>query len=445
VKRLVYILVFTLSACEAPWAPPPNYQAMFKSDRLVEWNITVGDGEWQKLNEERPNPACQECRCDRDCWDVDRPADWGCEDGACVIRYVEADVEVNGVVYPRVGLRYMGNRELDKKSMRIRFNRFRSSGRFYGVKRINLRSNRRKNDSDPTLLREALALELFRRAGVPAPRYSFVWVTVNGEPWGVYTLVEQVDKKFLADRFGEDRGNLYKIEKGGLLEYEGSRAGDYPYFDDLYELKTNEDAADHSGLIELLRVLAQTDDAKLPGALERVLDVDGTLRALAVNSWLANVDSYSGTGDNLYLYQDGSGRFRYIPWDLNRAFGNYHGKNSYYFTDDLISLNPDRPLRVGPRLLVDRLLGVEELRQRYHDHLQELIDSALHPDAVAQRMEALRDLIWDRAHEDALKGFVNEEFETAFTRDIPEEGNPERVPGLVPFFQARDRVVRDAI
>ena len=173
--------------------------------------------------------------------------------------------------------------------------------------------------------------------------------------------------------------------------------------------------------------------------------MDGTLRALAVNRWLSNVDSYSGTGDNLYLYQDRSGRFRYIPWDLNRAFGNYHGKYSYYFTDDLLELDPDKPLRVGPRLLVDRLLGVEEFRQRYHAHLQELIDSVLHPDAVAQRMQTLRDLIWDRAHEDALKGFENEEFEAAFTRDVPEEGNPERAPGLVPFFQARDRVVRDAL
>ncbi len=444
-KRLVYILIFTLSACEAPWPPPPDYQAIFVGDRVVEWKITISDGEWQKLNEERPNPACPECRCDRDCWDADRPADWRCEDGVCVIGYVEADVEVDGVVYPRVGLRYMGNRELDKKSMRIRFNRFRSSGRFHGVKRINLRSNRRRNDSDPTLLREALALDLFRQAGVPASRCSFVWVTVNCEPWGVYTLVEQVDKKFLADRFGEDRGNLYKIEKGGLQEYEGSRVGDYPYFDDLYELKTNEDAPDHSGLIELLRVLAQTDDADLPGALGRVLDVDGTLRALAVNSWLSNVDSYSGTGDNLYLYQDGSGRFRYIPWDLNRAFGSYHGKHSYYFIDDLLELKPDKPLRVGPRLLVDRLLGVKEFRQRYHAHLQELIDSVLHPDAVAQRMQALRDLIWDRAHEDALKGFKNAEFEAAFSRDVPEGDNPERVPGLVPFFQARDRVVRDAL
>jgi hypothetical protein len=343
-------------------------------------------------------------------------------------------------MYRRVGLRFMGNRERDKKTMRIRFNQFLSSRRFHGVKRINLRNNA----GDPSLVREALALDLFRQAGVPASRSSFVWVSLRGEPWGVYTLVEQVDKKFLQDRFGKDRGNLYFIERGGLQEFEGDEARDYPYFDDQHELKTNEDAPDHSGLIELMRVLAQTEDADLPGALEGVLDVDGTLRALAVNSWLANMDSYPGTGGNLYLYRDASG-FKYIPWDLNQAFGNYHGALCVYFTDDLLELDPDDPTCPGPRPLVDRLLGAEVFRRRYHDHLQELVDGVLHPDAVAGRMEALRDLVWDRAHEDMLKGFENEEFEAAFSRDVPEEGDPERAPGLVPFVRARDRIIREIL
>jgi hypothetical protein len=440
-KWWAYIPILILPACAAPWPEPPDYEAMFVTDRLVEWKITIGDEEWQKLNECPQNPACQECLRDQDCWDADRPADWRCEEGRCVIRYVEADVEVDGVLYPRVGLRYMGNRERAKKTMRIRFNRFRSSRRFHGVKRVNLRNNA----GDPTLVREALALDLFRRARVPAARSSFVWVTINGGPGGVYTLVEQVDKKFLEDRFGEDRGNLYQIERGGLQVYEGDDLRNYPYFDAYHELKTNEDAPDHSGLIELLRILAQTDDAGLPGELEGVLDVDGALRALAVNSWLANMDSYPGTGGNLYLYQDASGRFRYIPWDLNQAFGNYHGRLCVHFTDDLLELDPDDPTCPGPRPLVERLLGVESLRQRYHDHLQELIDSVLHPDAVENRMEALRQLIQDRALQDTLKSFSNEEFEGAFTRDVPEEGNPEYVPGLVPFIQARDRVVRDVL
>ena len=36
------------------------------------------------------------------------------------------------------------------------------------------------NNQDPALVRQSLAYEVFRRAGVPAPRCSFARVTVNG-------------------------------------------------------------------------------------------------------------------------------------------------------------------------------------------------------------------------------------------------------------------------
>ncbi|MBN2494358.1 MAG: CotH kinase family protein [Deltaproteobacteria bacterium] len=433
-------LAAVIAACEPPYPLPPDYEAIFETDRVVEWKIGLDEEERLKLGQCGGLPECQECTCDMDCWDEDRPADWRCVDGSCTIGYVEADLEVDGVLYERVGLRIMGKPRV-KSSYRIRFNRFRSRQRFHGVKRVNLRNNR----GDPTQLREALALELFREAGVPASRSSFVWVTIDEEPAGLYTLVEQVDKKFLEDRFGEDGGNLYSIEAGGLQVYEGRDLRSYPYFDELHELKTNEEAPDHAGLIELLRVLAEADDEELPEALEAVLDVDGALRALAVNSWLANMDSYPGTGDKLYIYQDSAGRFRWIPWDLNQAFGNYHGSKCTHFTDDLLELDPDEPTCMGPRPLVDRLLGAEALGQRYHEQLQALVDGALHPDAVQARMEALRDLVRLRAREDSLSGFEPEDFEAAFSQDVPPAGDPERVPGLIPFVQARDRRVREIL
>ena len=45
---------------------------------------------------------------------------------------------------------------------------------------------------------------------MPAPRASFANVTFNGEAWGFYTVVEQIDDQFLDWAIEEDSGNLFK-------------------------------------------------------------------------------------------------------------------------------------------------------------------------------------------------------------------------------------------
>jgi spore coat protein CotH len=196
-----------------------------------------------------------------------------------------------------------------------------------------------------------------------------------------------------------------------------------------------------------MRVLDQTDEAELARQVPEVLDVDTFLRALAVNSWMANMDSYPGTAnDNLYLYRDIAGRFQYTPWDLNRSFGNYISKGSCLekSVDDLLGLDPFAPT-CDPRYrpLVVSVLSVPEFREQYGEVLQELLDGVLHPDEVLAEMESMRERIRGKAYEDVLKGYLNEEFEAAFENDVPVGDNPVRVPGLKPFVLERDRVIRE--
>ena len=434
-KRLLPILSLVFCACAAPW-DVPDYETIFARDHVAEWNIYTTSEDWLRLIVDPMSWPCREgdlgptCASDMDC-----PVTCRCEEGTCVTHYVEADLWVDGKQYPQVGLRLMGTKRRDKRNMRIRFNKFIIDQRFYGVKRINFRNNA----DDPSLIREALALELMRRAGVPAPRYSFVWVSVNGDPGGIYTLVQQVDKKLLESYFGEDFGNLYQIERGGKLVYAGDDPEQYDDFDRFYELKTNELTADKSDLISLMRVLALGDTQR---DLPDVLNVDAWLRMLAVNSWLSNMDSYPGTADNLYLYHGAAGRFRPIPWDLNQAFGNYHGWSCGLNTDELAGLDPFSPT-CGERPLVDRVLEVEAFREIYRGQLQDLIDDVLQPDAVVEVMESMHGHIRERAHQDVLKGYSNEEFDAAFENDVPVGDNPVRVPGLRPFILERDRLIRE--
>ncbi len=291
-RMRLLILTTTISACGLPQPERDvDYESMFVHDRLVEWKISFENEDWHELYYLHPSV------------------------------YVPADVEVDGVLFENVGVRIVGNKNRSKVGWRIRFDEFNPAHRFHGVKRVNLRNCA----GDPTLVREALALHLMRSAGIPAPRSSFVWIDW-GSGAGVYTLVEQVDRRFLEDRFGEKDGNLYRMETGGSLVYREYDPDNYEWVY-TYELQTNEEWADYGDLVNLMKVLDQASGEGIQRDLPRALDVDGYLLVMAVNNWLSNLDSYAGTGRNYYLYRDSFGRFRFIPWDLNRAFGNYHGNH----------------------------------------------------------------------------------------------------------------------
>ena len=63
---------------------------------------------------------------------------------------------------------------------------------------------------DPSYVNQCIGYDLFRAAGVPAPRCNFANVTVNGENLGLYVHVESVKKPYLRQYFASDEGNLYE-------------------------------------------------------------------------------------------------------------------------------------------------------------------------------------------------------------------------------------------
>jgi len=109
--------------------------------------------------------------------------------------------------------------------------------------------------NDPSQMREALAWRLFGRAGIPAARHTYAKLAFDATYYGLFSVIEQVDKRFLKDRFGANhRGNLYKAYCGDVgcatLEHRTGPGGDdsgRQYYragagdNRTYRLKTNED------------------------------------------------------------------------------------------------------------------------------------------------------------------------------------------------------------
>jgi hypothetical protein len=216
-----------------------------------------------------------------------------------------------------------------------------------------------------------------RFAGVPASHACFVemWIDFTDDEqlpifWGVYTMIERVDKKFLASRFGNDYdgGYLYKANhalRGPMdLVYHGTRIEDYPTQNGFhaYGKATNEEAADYGDILELIAVVDGTEYGTPEGfaeTLEQHLNVDSFLRYMAVVVTLGNWDSYPYTGNNYYLFKNaGTGRFEWIPWDLTWGGDPRH---------PLFELAGGRLVERAP--LYDGVFAVEAYRIRYAGYL----------------------------------------------------------------------------
>jgi spore coat protein CotH len=82
--------------------------------------------------------------------------------------------------------------------------------RIHGQKRLTLNNG----VQDTSALHEHLAYQFYRAIGVPAPRTASIQVYVNGEYYGIYQLIETIERPFLKRWFNTSLGK-------GML-YEGS-------------------------------------------------------------------------------------------------------------------------------------------------------------------------------------------------------------------------------
>ncbi|MDP3582645.1 MAG: CotH kinase family protein, partial [Ignavibacteria bacterium] len=125
-------------------------------------------------------------------------------------QYIVAKVTINGTVVDSCGVRLKGNSSYghpnNKKPMKIDFNQYRDDQRYDGLKGMFLNNC----FSDPSFTREKVHLDFCRDAGIAAPRANFALVYINDVVWGLYSIVEPVDSKFLKRNYDNNDGNLYK-------------------------------------------------------------------------------------------------------------------------------------------------------------------------------------------------------------------------------------------
>lgn len=327
-----------------------------------------------------------------------------------------------------------------KLPLKLNFDRF-GGERFHYLDKVSFGTNA----FDKSLMRERLSVAMFRSMGVPASKTAYAALKLNEKPVGVYTITQNIDKRFLKQHFGTkngaDDGNLYKcvaLERRGpegsqppsslvcSLRWQGDKKSDYMrtrgcatgYENCGLVLKTNEEDAsknDYADLIHFLDVLNNSDDDVFEKAIAEVFDVDSFLRFLAVSVGMVNLDSYLGRINNFYLYhRPDTGKFIMLPWDHNMSYGHYGRVRGL---SDMTQFPVKDPLARQPNrenyVLVNRILKVPSFKAKYLAY----VESFIRDHFSAQRHESListfEQLIREPLKQDPNRQFSMEQFDIA--------------------------------
>ncbi len=410
-------------------------------------------------------------------------------DNAATEEYYSANVTINDETFYNVGLRTKGNSSLanvardensDRYSLKIKFDKYVDGQTYNGIEKLALNNNYQ----DPTYMKEYLSYEIFSSLGVPTPEYSYASISINGEPWGLYLAIEDIDERYIKKYYGSVDGNLYKpetmnlnndnkglkeentqkgmegnipqqipndIPEGGFNEpiengagnmlpnfpadipegmgngMQGNRqdmmggfnkgnndGADLKYIDDNIEsystiiesaeFKTTTEA-DYEKIVEMIKNLNNGDN------LEEYLNVEEILKYFAVNTFLVNLDSYSGgMYHNYYLYER-DGVFEILPWDLNMSFAGFGINNASSAVNFPIDSPVTGSLEDAP--LIGKLLEVEEYKELYHSYLNQILENFISNEGFNNLVTKINDMIKDYIKEDVTAFYIYDEYESA--------------------------------
>ena len=289
-----------------------------------------------------------------------------------------------------IAIRYKGNstylataRNL-KRSLRLDINEFEDGQKFLGLKILNLHCG----VHDPSKLREALAYDIFRAAGVPAPRTAFaeVTLTVTGkydkELLGFYTLTEPVSKPFLQAHFKSDKGLLMKPERIRSLDFLGEN---WEAYKTMYQPKRDATKDEIARTLSFLKLVNLAPVPTFEKEIASYLDVDAFLKFLAAHALSANLDSFFTNGHNYYLYlHPETNKFHFIPWDTDLSLGNFAFFGTPEQQMDLSIVKP-----YVENKLADKLLAIPDVKAKYLSIVKELAATALDKDHVLKSLATI--------------------------------------------------------
>lgn len=339
--------------------------------------------------------------------------------------YISGDMTFDGRSLPSVGVKMKGNSSFNnsskKKSFKIDLNEFVAGQDYDGIKKFNLNNGFK----DPTLMREKICLDFLNQHGIRAPRCTYARVYINNVYWGLYTIVEEVNSKFLKQQFPDNDGSLFKGDPTGDMKWYGSSASSYYSH---YELQSDDTTYDWNNLVHLINLVNNTSAADYYDSLETVLDTWEFLYYMAATNMFVNLDSYIGSGHNYFIYADSTyNKFHWIAWDVNEAFGNFSMMMSVTQLENLAYDYVNQPAN---RPLATKMLADANYHAMYIDAFCNLMPDFSNA-VLDPYIDSLANVIRTDVYADTMKFYTNQQFEDNMTMNVNQSA------GLKPFITAR--------
>lgn len=264
---------------------------------------------------------------------------------------------------------------------------------------------------DHSSMREVLYYDI-SRSFAPALKGNFVDLYINGESWGPYNNIQQIEGRYIKEWFTDNEGTRWRaVTPDGIggqgnpfgtgvstLNYNGPDSTDY---NRNYTLKKYNKDNPWEDLIEACDVLNNMPISDLYEELSYVMDVDRALWFLAQETVFSDDDSYINKGGmDYYVYWDNvTDRIIPLEVDGNSVMTNRHVNWSPFYHEN----DTDFPL-------LNRLLKNEEARQRYLAHLRTVLENHFVENHMHDRIDQFVDILDQRVQDDPKKIYSYNQF-----------------------------------
>lgn len=315
-----------------------------------------------------------------------------------------ATLTFRGETYEQVGVRYRGLTSYrmagDKKSFAIDLDFTIEGQDIEGYDSFKLNNAA----EDASNIREVLYCNL-GNDNIPSCKAGFAHVFVNGVDQGVYSLVQELDKDHAKQWFFDKDASRWRAEApGGGVFGGGAGAGGFgggggggfnlggvfgagtsslndlgefgSSYENAYSLKFSARDDPWQDIANAAHTMGTVPADQLIERLSPYMDIDAALWMIATENIFVDDDSYINKGGmDYYVYFDvATGRLLPIEYDGNSTMGKGFGGEEHatlwtpFYNED----NPNFAL-------MNILLNVPELRQRYLAHYRTLIKDVLDP------------------------------------------------------------------
>jgi len=280
---------------------------------------------------------------------------------------------------------------------------------------------------DESSMREVLYYN-HSRGFAPALKAAFVDLYINGEYWGPYSNVQQIEGTYISEWFGDNDGTRWRALDpnwtgggggpggggggggpggggGGMfglgestLNYNGPDSTDY---NENYTLKNTDVEDPWAALINACDQLNNLPTDQLYDELKYHIDVDRALWVLAQESVFMDDDSYINKGGMDYYVYWHKATNRLMPLEVDGNTVMPAGSTAW---------SPFRNAEDPDYALMNRLFSNNDLRQRYLAHIRTILKNHFVPSEMHAKMDEFVQILDQRVQDDTKKIYSYNQF-----------------------------------